>query len=97
VADVVAANILAASPSSPTGLTCNIATGSQTTLVQLLDEICVAAGVEVEPIYGPPREGDIPASIGDITVAQRALGYGVTVGLHDGIARTLDWYRRIQA
>ena len=97
VTDVVAANILAASASTPTGLTCNIATGSETTLIQLLDEICVVAGVDVEPIFGPPRDGDIPASIGDITVAQRALGYGVTVSLQDGIARTLDWYRGMQA
>jgi UDP-glucose 4-epimerase len=96
VADVVAANILAALPSTLAGLTCNIATGSPTTLVQLLEEICGAAGRAVEPIYGPAREGDIPASVGDITAAQRALGYGVTVTLHEGIARTMDWYRGTQ-
>lgn len=93
IADVVAANLLAALPSAPTGLTCNVATGSQTTLVQLLDEICAAAGKQVEPIYGPAREGDILASVGDISVAERALGYRVTVSLPDGIARTVDWYR----
>jgi UDP-glucose 4-epimerase len=94
VADVVAANLRAALASTPTGLTCNIATGLETTLVQLLGEISRAAGRAVEPIYGPPREGDIPASVGDIRVAREALGYDVTVSLHDGIAKTVDWYRR---
>jgi UDP-glucose 4-epimerase len=94
VDDVVAANLSAGLASTPTGLTCNIATGVETTLIQLLGEIAGAAGRTVEPIYGPPREGDIPASVGDITVAREAFGYEVTVSLHDGIARTVDWYRQ---
>lgn len=96
VDDAVAANILAAMPTSPSDLTCNVATGSRTTLVELLDEICVAAGREVEPIYGPPREGDIPDSQGDITAARRALGYEVSVTLSEGIARTVEWHRGMQ-
>ncbi len=96
VADVVAANILAASTSTATGLTCNIATGSETTLLQLLEAISAAVGSRVEPAYGPLREGDIPASVGDIRAAERALGYRVTVSLQEGIARTVDWYRGAQ-
>ncbi len=30
----------------------------------------------------------------DITRARRELGYDPQVSLKDGIARTLDWYRR---
>jgi UDP-glucose 4-epimerase len=91
VDDIVAANLLAAQPSSPSELTCNIATGARTTLVDLLDAICVAAGRRVEPIYGPPREGDILDSVADISTARHALGYEVTVGLREGIARTVTW------
>ena len=96
VDDVVAANLLAALASSPSALTCNVATGLPTTLQELLDAICVAAGRDVEPLYGPPREGDIVASVGDITTAREALGYAVTVSLHEGIARTVDSYRGSQ-
>jgi len=96
VDNVVAANILAALPGSPSGLTCNVATGTRITLVELLDAICVAAGREVEPIYGPPREGDILDSQGDITAARRSLGYEVRVALREGIARTVEWYRGMQ-
>jgi UDP-glucose 4-epimerase len=93
IADVVAANLLAASPTSPTGLTCNIATGSETTLLQLLEAIGAAAGRQVAPAYGPPRAGDIPASVGDITAARHHLGYEPRVSLREGIAATVDWYR----
>ena len=93
VDNVVAANILAASPTSPSGLTCNVATGTSVSLVELLDAICAAAGRDVVPIHGPPREGDIIDSQGDVAVAQRELGYEVTVHLRGGIAKTVAWYR----
>jgi UDP-glucose 4-epimerase len=93
VDDVVGANLLAASAASPSQLTCNVATGSGTTLLELLDAICIAAGRDVEPINGPPREGDILESVGDIASARSALGYDPTVSLRDGIARTVEWYR----
>jgi len=93
VDDVVAANLLAAQPTSPSALTCNIATGDRTTLVQLLDAVCRAAGRTVEPMYGPPREGDILESVAQITTAREALGYRPSVRLDDGIARTVAWYR----
>ena len=94
--DVVAANLLAAGPSSPSGLTSNIGTGSETTLVQLLEAICAAAGRKVEPRYGPPRPGDIAASVGDITAARVGLGYEPKVSLADGIASTVAWFRRAE-
>ena len=93
VDDVVAANILAARSTSPSGLTCNVATGVATTLAELLEEICLAAGRIVDPISGPPREGDIPESRADIGAARRALGYEVTTTLREGIGRTVAWYR----
>ena len=93
VDDVVAANLLAASPTSPSELTCNIATGSGTTLLELLDAIAQAVGRVADPIYGPPRAGDIFESRGDISRARGALGYDPTVTLREGIARTVAWYR----
>jgi len=93
VDDVVAANLLAARPTSPSGITCNIATGDRTTLDQLLDEVCQAAGRSVAPVYGPPREGDILDSVADIAAAREALGYQPSVRLHEGISRTVAWYR----
>ena len=94
VDDVVAANLLAAQPASSSGLTCNIATGDRTTLGELLDQVCRAAGRTVEPIVGPAREGDIVDSVADITTAREKLGYRPAVRLGEGIARTVASYRK---
>jgi UDP-glucose 4-epimerase len=81
-------------PTSPSGLTCNVATGSHHTLTQLLQSICTAVGREVEPILGPPRVGDIIDSRADIAAARQALDFSVSVSFDEGIARTMDWLRR---
>jgi UDP-glucose 4-epimerase len=93
VDDVVAANLLAARDSSPSGLTCNIASGSQTTLLELVAVIGEAADTNVQPVFGPARSGDIPASHADISLARQALGFEPAVSLRDGIARTMDAFR----
>jgi UDP-glucose 4-epimerase len=93
VDNVVQANLLAANASSPSGITCNVACGARYSLIELLDSICDAAGRRVEPLFGPPRPGDILHSQADITVAREALGYEPTVSFREGIARTVAWYR----
>lgn len=91
--DVVEANLLASRPSSPSALTCNIASGSRTSLLELLQAICVAAGRDLAPVFGPARPGDIQHSQADIALAREALGFDAGTSLRDGIARTVEWYR----
>jgi UDP-glucose 4-epimerase len=91
--DVVQANLLASRASAPSGLTCNIASGLRTTLGELLEAICVAAGRDVEPEFGPARPGDIQVSHADISLAEDQLGYRVSIPLADGIARTIESFR----
>ena len=93
VDDVVAANLLASRARSPSGLTCNIASGSRTSLLELLRAVCVAADRDVDPVFDLPRLGDIEHSQADISLACRMLGYSVSVSLGEGIARTLAWFR----
>ncbi len=93
IGDVVAANLLAARRGIPSELTCNVATGARTSLSELLEAVNAAAGANVEPVFGPAREGDIADSQADITLARRSLGYEVATPFRDGIARTVAWYR----
>jgi UDP-glucose 4-epimerase len=93
VDNVVNANLLAAKPSGPTGITCNVACGDRHTLLELLDSICKAAGRPADPIFGPPRPGDIVHSLADISLVERELGYRVAVPFQEGIERTVAWYR----
>jgi UDP-N-acetylglucosamine/UDP-N-acetyl-alpha-D-glucosaminouronate 4-epimerase len=92
VDNVVHANHLAATTSVPARLTCNIACGSRYSLLDLLDTISESVGRPVEPVFGPPRAGDIRHSQADISVARQSLGYEVIVPFREGIARTVKWY-----
>jgi UDP-glucose 4-epimerase len=97
VDNVVEANLLASRPSSPSALTCNVAGGSPHSLLELLQTICDVAGRHVDPVFGPPRLGDIQHSQADISLARQALGYEVAVPFREGIARTVGWYRDQEA
>ena len=78
------------SDAPPTGYSLDAMTQD---LLELLDAICDAAGRDMEPIFEPPRAGDILHSVADLSVARRELGYEVVVPLREGIARTVAWYR----
>ena len=93
VDDVVEATVRAATVPGIGGLTCNIARGEPTTLDQLVAAVAAATGVPLEPIYGPPRVGDIVASWADISRASEILGYAAAVPFETGIARTMAWFR----
>jgi UDP-glucose 4-epimerase len=92
VDNVIQANLMATRLSSPSGITCNIASGTRSSLLELPDSINDAAGRRVEPVFGPARDGDIPHSYADISVAWQALGYEVSVPFREGIRRTVGWY-----
>jgi UDP-glucose 4-epimerase len=91
VDNVVHANLLAAEGRA-TGVTCNIACGQRTTLLELLGAICAAAGRSVEPLMGPPRAGDIVHSLADISLTREELGYDVVVPFAEGVRHTVDWF-----
>ena len=93
VDNVVEANMLAARVPVSGPLTCNVASGARYSLLELLQAIGDALGQPVDPIFGPPRAGDILHSQADITRARDALGYAMTVPFGEGIARTVAWYR----
>jgi nucleoside-diphosphate-sugar epimerase len=71
----------------------NIAVGTRTSLNQLFQILRGIVGSNIEPVYGPPRPGDVRDSQADLTRAKTILGYEPTVSLTDGLARTVDWYR----
>lgn len=72
----------------------NLAFGTRTNLLELVAELETTVGTELAVEHAPVRAGDIRASCGDST-RLRALFPGVTPQpLRDGLAATVDWYRR---
>lgn len=101
VENVVQANLLAACSDEALGpMVYNVGLGSSTDLTSLfriLRDGMVRVGAscgQVQPVFGPPREGDIVHSVADITKAREHLGYAPTMDLAHGLQRTADWFLR---
>ena len=91
VGDVVDAFVrAAAAPLSTTGLF-NVGTGRQTSVNEVHRMIAMAARCDDAPTYAPARPGEVPAIALDSGKARRVLGWVPTVGLAEGIGRTLEW------
>ena len=67
--------------------------GGRITLNQAWALVQKLEGVEIPPVYGPPRAGDVRHSQADITAAVRDLGHAPRFSFEEGMRRTLEWYR----
>lgn len=63
----------------------NIATGKPTTLDRLWNTLCKIKGIDLLPLYGPKREGDIEVSLADVTKAREKLGFEANIDLEEGL------------
>ncbi len=97
IENVVNANLLAiAAPAEKvSGRVFNVATAQQITLNDAIASLRQLTGYTGTVEYGPPRAGDIAHSFADITLARQSLGYEPTVSFHEGLRRTIDWYRTL--
>jgi UDP-glucose 4-epimerase len=90
VANVVDANLLAATRPGVSGRAYNVACGKRTTLVELASLVERAAGRTVERVFAEPRAGDIRESVADIARARAELGYTPAVGVEEGLERLVQ-------
>jgi len=96
VENAVNANILSLFTAKPEAINqvYNIACGEQTTLIEMFNYLKEAAGVEMQPVHGPERKGDVKHSLADISKAANLLGYKPAIKIKDGLAKTMEWYRQ---
>jgi UDP-glucose 4-epimerase len=93
ISNVVDANLRAAETERGVGEVINVATGERATLNGLLDALKRITGkTEVTPEYREQRVGDVRHSLADITRARELLGYAPTVGLEEGLRKTIEWW-----
>jgi UDP-glucose 4-epimerase len=71
----------------------NVGTGVETSTRQLHSAIASAIGAPDEPELHPPRLGDLRRSCLDSGRAKAVLGWAPKVGLTDGVARTVEFFR----
>jgi UDP-glucose 4-epimerase len=92
VANVVDANLLAATVDRASGYPINVGAGARTSINELLDLIEQVTGRPINRRYGPPRAGDVRDSLAGLERAADRLGYRPTVRLLDGLRRTWEWF-----
>jgi UDP-glucose 4-epimerase len=90
VADVVEANLLAASAPDANGAAINVSGGRPVTLLALAEAIGGVLGRPVRRRHGPPRPGDVRDSWADLSKARRTLGYEPRTPLDAGLASTVE-------
>ncbi len=92
--NVIEANLRAClAPGTAAGEAYNIGAGGREYLIDVYNMLCEALGLTVEPIYGPPRAGDIRDSNADITKAREKLSYDPSYDFRAGIGLAIEWYR----
>ena len=71
----------------------NIAYGGQEYLIDIYHSLTASLVKNIEPHFGPNREGDIKHSNADISKARKLLGYDPSYDFKSGLAETIEWYK----
>jgi UDP-N-acetylglucosamine 4-epimerase len=103
IANVVQANVLAATTTEPTALgqAYNVAYGARTSLNELFELIRDEVArfrpdvTSARPLYQPFRPGDVRHSLADTSKAATLLRYRPTRSVREGLAETADYYATI--
>jgi nucleoside-diphosphate-sugar epimerase len=92
--DVVEANLRAASAGDEAnGAVLNIGNGAAHTVNEVLAAVSKAVGTWIDPVRLPKRAGDVRATLADISLARRVLGWEPTAEWQPSIEATVEWFR----
>jgi UDP-glucose 4-epimerase len=91
VGDVARANLLAAERGFAGAV--NVGTGVETDINALHARLAGAVGSSASPVHAEARAGEQRRSCVSNAAAQAALGWRPEVDLHDGLARTVAYFR----
>jgi nucleoside-diphosphate-sugar epimerase len=90
VANVVDANLLAASAPDAAGKTINVAGGESISLLDLVTVIERCTNRPLNPKFAPARAGEVRHSKADISQARLLLGYTPAVSVENGLQTTVE-------
>ena len=94
IENVIEANLKAClAPSEAAGQAFNIAYGGREYLIDIYYNLTKALKIEIEPIFGPDRKGDIKHSNADITKAKEMLSYEPEYDFEKGLSEAIAWYK----
>jgi UDP-glucose 4-epimerase len=93
IGDVARSNVLAASAEASDEVF-NIASGTETSLLELARMLIEVMGADVEVEHGPERSvNKVPRRLADTRMARERLGFETEVDLEEGLRLLVDWWR----
>ena len=92
IANVVRANILAATVPGIRHEIFNVANGRDNTVLGLCQALNKVMGKDIKPLFLPVRAGDVFRTCADISKIKSKLGFRPQVGFEEGLKRTVDWF-----
>ena len=96
VPDIARANVLAAASGVVEGRY-NIASGSETSLLELAQALLRAMDSDLGVEHGPDRAvNGVTRRLADIGAARRDLSWEPTIGLEDGLRMLVEWWRPLR-
>ncbi len=98
IEDVARATLLAAE-ADVSDEVFNVASGTETSLLDLAHMLLKVMGREdLEIEFGPERGvNKVPRRLADTTLAKERLGFEAEIGLEDGLRRLVEWWRAERA
>ena len=91
--DIARANILAMQSDVVQGFY-NVATGVETSLLELAQTLLRVMEIDLPVEFGSPRSvNGVPRRVADTSAATRDLGFTARIGLEDGLRRLVTWWR----
>ena len=94
IEDVARANVLAAR-SDVSDQVFNVASGTETSLLDLARMLLWVMGSDLEPEHAPERKvNPVPRRLADTAAAEHRLGFRAQVGLEEGLRRLVDWWQQ---
>jgi nucleoside-diphosphate-sugar epimerase len=93
IADIVAANLLAASAGPEAdGAVLNIGAGREKTVNDVFNSVAQVIGTTIPPTYAPKRSGDVRATLADIDRARALIGWRPKTDWDDAVRATVEWF-----
>jgi len=97
IGDVARSNVLAAQ-ADVTDEVFNVATGTETSLVELAEMLLRVMGSDLPVQHGPERAvNKVSRRLADTSLARERLGFEAEVDLEEGLTRLVDWWRAERA
>ncbi|WP_104175184.1 NAD-dependent epimerase/dehydratase family protein [Arthrobacter sp. Y81] len=95
--DVARANILAAGSGVREGVF-NVASGEETSLLELAEALLRAMDSDLQVEHGPDRAiNGVVRRLADTSAARLDLGFAAETGLEDGLRELVDWWRPLRS